>query len=145
MARWAKHDGYCVQVPMLVSLCRGEITEGSKNLPVVETELESAEASSHPSVQLAEHMLRRATHRGSDVRLDTGVIMRPDAWPRLPCVGCGSRLSVGVGVGLATWQPWPLFGGGFDHCATCALGLRTWWTIKPTLRSQSSVVPVPTS
>ena len=36
------------------------------------------------SVELVEQYARRATHRGSDIRLDTGVLLRPDAWPRQP-------------------------------------------------------------
>ena len=36
------------------------------------------------SVALVEEYARRATHRGSDIRLDTGVLLRPDAWPRQP-------------------------------------------------------------
>ena len=37
------------------------------------------------SVVLVEEMARRATSRGSDVRLDTGDMMTPEAWPRRPC------------------------------------------------------------
>eukprot|EP00973_Karenia_brevis_P023517 3238433-Karenia_brevis.AAC.1 len=34
------------------------------------------------SVLLITEMTRRATHRGSDVRLDTNDLMKPSAWPR---------------------------------------------------------------
>ena len=33
---------------------------------------------------LVKQMCRRVTHRGSDVRLDTNQLMKPDVWPRQP-------------------------------------------------------------
>ena len=49
---------------------------------------------------LVESILRRVDHRGSDVRLDLGVVYRPCAWPR-----------TSVDLGKWTWQqalstPW---------------------------------------
>ena len=36
-----------------------------------------------PAQRLTKHFVRRVEHRGSDVRLDVGVLYRPVAWPRI--------------------------------------------------------------
>ena len=41
------------------------------------------------SQQMVHHFLRRAEYRGSDVRLDVGLIYKPDAAPRTSADGCG--------------------------------------------------------
>jgi len=88
---WAVRAGYLSSVPDVVDMRLKGPDRGVIGPPVV-AHL-SCGSHTDPSVQLAENMVRRATHRGSDVRLDTGDILRPDAWPRKP-----------VDPSLWTWQ-----------------------------------------
>ena len=71
LARWAKAAGYLSSIPNVWSLRSCSVSVASLN------SLTSAE---HVEAQkvLVKQMCRRATHRGSDVRLDTGQCMRPD-------------------------------------------------------------------
>ena len=64
------------------------ITEPSamRSLSVSNQCLISLSLSEHIRAQevLVKQMCRRVTHRGSDVRLDTNQLIRPDVWPRQP-------------------------------------------------------------
>ena len=72
MDHWAKAASYLTSIPNLLSLRSCSVSIESPKSPT------SAE---HVKAQkvLVRQMCRRATHRGSDVRLDTGHV-----WPRAP-------------------------------------------------------------
>ena len=57
-----------------------------RSLFVPSESLRSLSLSEHIRTQkvLVRQLCRRVSHRGSDVRLNTGQLMRPDVWPRQP-------------------------------------------------------------
>ena len=77
VAHWGKASGYLTAIPDLLSL--RSCCESAENL-------HSLTLTEHIEAQkvLVKQLCRRATHRGSDVRLDTGQFMKPDVWPRAP-------------------------------------------------------------
>ncbi|CAK0842773.1 unnamed protein product, partial [Prorocentrum cordatum] len=97
VAHWAHRRGYLDSVPtMAEARAVGGAFDAAEGLVQVAKEgddsgvvirdrgLEEAEAQADPSIQIVEELIRRAEVRGSDVRLDTLEVMRPDLWPRRP-------------------------------------------------------------
>ncbi|CAK0870953.1 unnamed protein product, partial [Prorocentrum cordatum] len=97
VAHWAHRHGYLDSVPtMAEARAVGGAFDAAEGLAQVAKEgddsgvvirdrgLEEAEAQADPSIQIVEELIRRAEVRGSDVRLDTLEVMRPDLWPRRP-------------------------------------------------------------
>ena len=70
LAHWAVHTQYLPRVPTVV-----EMREAACH-----TSVESGDA----AVELNKLLVQHADVRGSDVRLDTNELMRPDLWPRRP-------------------------------------------------------------
>lgn len=101
LSHWGLCAGFCSRVPPRETLRCPWASGDAGSLCIMDTDLLSEQAAAHPSVRLVENMVRRATHRGSDVCLDTGVIMRPDEWPRLPVDPLRW-----LGVGRATSPSW---------------------------------------
>ena len=74
---WAKAAGYLTSVPDFLSLRSCSVSTESLKSPASAEHVETQKV-------LVKQMCRRATHRGSDVRLDTDHFMRPDVWLRAP-------------------------------------------------------------
>ena len=96
IAHWAVHAGYLTSVPTVLEMraTGGGFTASELQVqfakpdeagPAVRrADLKAPAAAACPSVTLVEEMVRRSEVRGSDVRLDTLEVMRPDLWPRRP-------------------------------------------------------------
>ncbi|CAK0818913.1 unnamed protein product [Prorocentrum cordatum] len=91
VAHWAHRHGYLDTVPTITEArAVGGAFDAAEGLVQVAKEgddsgvvirdrgLEEAEAQADPSIQIVEELIRRAEVRGSDVRLDTLEVMRPD-------------------------------------------------------------------
>ena len=95
-AHWAVQQGYLTAVPSVEEMRRrgGDWTGARAALHTDVPDSEAAgklclkkvgdEEQQDPSAELVMELIRRADPRGSDVRLDSGDLMRPDCWPRKP-------------------------------------------------------------
>ena len=72
MVHWAYDSGFVVRVPTVTEMCRAE----------AEYEIPDMVDEAALSQELVEQFLCCTTVKGSDIRLDTGIVMRFDAWPR---------------------------------------------------------------
>ena len=108
VAHWAVRWGYLDSVPSPEEMRRScgtpsvqevEISMHDEKKPeargtaVRSRDLDEDDAGSDPSIVLVEELVRRTDQRGSDVRLDSNELMRPDLWPRRP-----------INTGRWTWQ-----------------------------------------
>ena len=105
LAHWAVAAGYLKCVPPVSEMRLAGGRSSSSDLSFEPSLLGespgAAEVCKHeaelgkrsPSVLLTEELVRRADPRGSDVRLDTGALLRPGIWPRQP-----------VNTGQWTWR-----------------------------------------
>ena len=96
LAHWAVAAGYLKCIPTVAEMRatggRSAHSDLAFEKPALGAGPEPAAACKHeagpeeacPSVVLTEELVRRADPRGSDVRLDTGALLRPGVWPRQP-------------------------------------------------------------
>eukprot|EP00973_Karenia_brevis_P080982 11233791-Karenia_brevis.AAC.1 len=81
LSHWAQSAGFLDKV-LTVQEMRSRPQTFSQGRQIQHKDL--GEPDEEASILLVEEMSRRCTHRGSDVRLGTGSIFKPDSWPRKP-------------------------------------------------------------
>ena len=150
-AHWAVQQGYLTAVPSVEEMRRrgGDWTGARAALHTDVPDSEAAgklclkkvgdEEQQDPSAELVMELIRRADPRGSDVRLDTGDLMRASvgsAGPLTCHAGPGARWPCGSGEVRLTSRPWrpeepwlPCDGGSEVH-GTWRRDSTICWTIK---------------
>jgi len=88
IAHWAVAEDLLPFVPTVADMRRQFATglweDSVVGAPIVRSNLSSPRGHSSPSVQLVHQLMRSTDSRGSDIRVDTQQMIRPNAWPRRP-------------------------------------------------------------